>query len=114
MNKSCEKRSPGPPGEFFGSSSEPLGHSWEALGGLLIIIILVVILNSLFLAISANFFITLTLIFYVSRSIQMKWISEIESTHRDLSIRAIEISNGRQTHFFEQLFDFSKHIFCFI
>ena len=46
------------------------------------------------------FFITLTLIFDVSRYIQMKSISEIESTHRDLSNDAIEISNGRQKHFF--------------
>ena len=29
----------------------------------------------------------------------MKWISEIESTHRDLSNDAIELSNGRQEHF---------------
>ena len=58
-------------------------------------------------------FITLTLIFDVSRYIQMKSISEIESTHRDLSNDAIEISNGRQKHFFERLFDFSKTHFWF-
>ena len=59
------------------------------------------------------FFITLTLIFDVSRYIQMKSISEIESTHQDLSNDAIEISNGRQKHFFKQLSDFSKTHFWF-
>ena len=60
------------------------------------------------------FFITLTLIFDVSRYIRMKSISEIESTHRDLSNDAIEISNGRQKHFFLNFSIFRKRIFGFI
>ena len=60
-----------------------------------------------------QFFITLTLIFDVSQYIQIKLMSEIESTHRDLSNDAIEISNGRRKLFFERLFDFSKTHFLF-
>ena len=59
-----------------------------------------VVIPNIFFCVFWHFFITLTLIFNVSRHIQMKSISEIESTHRDLSNDAIEISNGRREHFF--------------